>query len=574
MDDLLIRGGTVADGTGAPLRAADVAVKGGVITSVGKAKGGAKREIDATGLLVTPGFVDVHTHYDGQVTWDAFLSPSCWHGVTTAVFGNCGVGFAPVRPGSVGSLINLMQGVEDIPEIVLSEGVKFDWQTFPEYMSSIDRSPHAIDVGTQVPHAALRYFVMGERGMDHLAVPTDEEIATMGRHLEESLEAGALGFTSSRTFRHMTADGRSVPSLSARESEWLGIAAAMRRCNKGVIEVNSDLGPGDFDFLREMAKASGRPLSLLVMQTGANPEKWRETLGLIEDARAAGLEVTSQVGCRAIGVLMGLETTMNPFSFHPRWKEIAALTPKQRYERLRDDEALRNALVDGPLDAGALARIIDNLPRSYVLDAELDYEPDPTRQLGEIARGSGRSIRQVALDAMMQGGGKGLLLLPYENYHHGNLDAVREMLMHPASIVGLSDAGAHVGVICDASAPTLLLTLWTRDRTRGPRLPLEFAVHKQTQATAWAFGMRDRGVLAPGYKADINVIDYQALQLAPPQVRYDLPAGGRRIMQRARGYMHTFVSGVETISQDELTGALPGRLVRGARGPQPVPLPA
>ena len=564
MDDLVIRGGTIADGTGGPVRVADVAVSNGVITRVGPG-GGGKREIDAKGLLVTPGFVDIHTHYDGQVAWDAYLTPSSWHGVTTVVFGNCGVGFAPVRAGSVDGLINIMQGVEDIPEVVMTEGIHFTWESFPEYMDSIDASPHVMDFGAQVPHAALRYYVMGERGMDHLAVPTAPEIDTMGRLLEEALRYGALGFTTSRTFRHLTADGRSVPSLSAKDAEWSGLAAAMKRAGSGVIEVNSEMGPGEFDFLEGVAKAAGRPLSLLVMQSSANTEQWRETLRRIHSARAAGVEATAQVSCRAIGVLMGLETTMNPFAFHPLWHEMADWTPRRRYERLRADAQLRQSLVQDETSAGHLARIVDSLPKAYVLDRGVDYEPDPARRLAAIAEATGRSVKQIALDEMMRDEGKGLLLLLYENYHHGDLGAVREMLMDSATINGLSDAGAHLGVIADGSAPTLMIAHWTRDRTRGPKLPLEFAVHKQTQATAWAFGLRDRGVIAPGYKADLNVIDYDSLSLTVPEVRYDLPAGGRRIIQRARGYVHTFVSGVETLAGDEHTGALPGRLVRGSQ---------
>ena len=564
MDDLVIRGGTIADGTGGPVRVADIAVSAGVITRVGPG-GRGKREIDAKGLLVTPGFVDIHTHYDGQVAWDAYLTPSSWHGVTTVVFGNCGVGFAPVRAGSVHGLINIMQGVEDIPEVVMTEGVPFTWESFPEYMDSIDALPHVMDFGAQVPHAPLRYYVMGERGMDHLAEPTAPEIDTMGRLLEEALRHGALGFTTSRTFRHLAADGRSVPSLSAKDAEWAGLAAAMKRAGRGVIQVNSDMGPGEFDFLEGVAKAAGRPLSLLLMQSGADTEQWRETLRRIHAARAAGVEATAQVGCRAIGVLMGLETTMNPFAFHPLWQEMADWTPRRRYERLLEDAQLRQSLVQDETSAGVLARIVDNLPKAYVLDGGVDYEPDPGRRLAAIAQATGRSVKQIALDEMMRDEGKGLLLLLYENYHHGDLEAVREMLMDSATIIGLSDAGAHLGVIADGSAPTLMIAHWTRDRTRGPKLPLEFAVHKQTQATAWAAGLRDRGVIAPGYKADLNVIDYDALCLTVPEVRYDLPAGGRRIIQRARGYVHTFVSGVETLASDEHTGALPGRLVRGSQ---------
>ena len=568
MHDLVIRGGTVIDGTGAARYLADVAVDNQVITAVQANVGPGSREIDARGLLVTPGFVDVHTHYDGQATWDPFMTPSSWHGVTTAVFGNCGVGFAPVRAESVPYLINLMEGVEDIPEIVLSEGIDFSWETFPQYLDCLSKMPRVIDIGAQVPHAPLRFYVMGNRGADHLEVPTREEILSMGTLLEEALNAGALGFTTSRTARHRAGDGRYIPSLSAHNEELTGIALAMKRAGKGVIEVNSDFAAGEFELMKEMAKAAGRPLSCLMLQADDAPGRWRETLAQIHGARTEGVEATAQVSCRPIGVLMGLETTMNPFADHPAWKQMDALSPRQRYERLLSDPALRDELVNIEHADPLKGRITSKLPRAHPMET-LDYEPDPATSIGAIARSRGQTVRRVALDAMMADEGKALLLLPNENYHDGNLDAIHEMLIDEATIMGLADAGAHVGVICDASQPTLLLTHWTRDRKRGPKLSLEFVVHKQTQVTASAYGLLDRGVLRAGMKADINVIDYERLQLLPPEVVYDLPAAGRRIIQKAQGYRHVFVSGVETVKNDEFTGQLPGRLVRGSK---PAPL--
>jgi N-acyl-D-aspartate/D-glutamate deacylase len=563
MHDLVIRGGTVVDGTGAPRRVADVAVDGGLIVAVGPDAGRGRREIDADGLLVIPGFVDIHTHYDGQATWDSQLAPSCWHGVTTAVFGNCGVGFAPVRPGSTGYLINLMEGVEDIPGTVLAEGVRFDWESFPEYLDALEARPHVMDIGAQVPHSALRFYVMGERGADHAEAPTEAERDRMGALLEEALGAGALGFTTSRTTKHRAKDGRPVPSLSAREAELMAMARAMRRAGRGVLEVNSDFGPGELEALVAAAEVAGRPLSCLLVQVNAAPRLWRETLDGIHAARARGLAATAQVGARGIGVLMGLETTMQPFAAHPAWLEMRDLTPAQRLARLRGDAALRRRLVEERPEDAATRTMESMLHRSFVLDATLDYEPRPGDNVAALAAAAGRDPWGFALEQMLRDDGRGLLLHPFENYHDGDLEVVREMLEDEATVMGVYDGGAHVGVICDASGPTFLMTHWARDRARGPRLPLEFVVRKQTRDTARCYGLTDRGVLAPGLRADLNVVDFDGLRLERPYVAYDLPTGGRRLMQRARGYRHTFVAGVEVLHGDEPTGALPGRLVRG-----------
>lgn len=566
MHDLVIRGGTIIDGTGAPKRTGDVAVDAGIITAVGGKLGPAKRVIDADGCLVTPGFVDIHTHYDGQATWDAELAPSSLHGVTTAVFGNCGVGFAPVRPGAAPYLINLMEGVEDIPGTVLSEGVKFNWESFQQYLDALAAMPRVMDIGAQVPHAALRFYVMGDRGADHTALPSEHEIARMGLLLEESLKAGALGFTTSRTIKHKAKDGRPTPSLTARQVELNGLAAAMRRAGTGVLEVNSDFGPGEFEAMREAAEIAGRPLSCLIVQVDAQPDLWRDTFARIHAARRAGVEANGQVGVRPIGIVMGLETTVHPFATHPAWTALANLTPRERFERLSADEALRRRLVEERPNDGHTRWMAASLEKANVLDGRLDYEPDPSvDSVAARARSSGRDPFAVALEAMLADGGKGLLLLPFENYAHGNLDVVREMLTDEASVIGVADGGAHVGLICDASAPTFLLTHWARDRKRGPGLPLEFLVRKHTRDTARAYGLNDRGVLAPGCRADINVIDFARLSLHRPEVIYDLPTGGRRLMQRASGYRHTFVAGIETRANDQFTGAKPGRLIRGER---------
>lgn len=565
MFDLVIRNGNVVDGSGAPMRVADIAVTGGKIVAVGKKLGPALRDVDATGLLVTPGFVDIHTHYDGQATWDPYITPSSWHGVTTVVFGNCGVGFAPVRPDAVPFLINLMEGVEDIPETVLATGVKFNWESFPEFMDVLAGMPRVVDVAAQVPHSALRFYVMGERGADHDSEPTAAEIEEMGVLLEEALRAGAVGFTTSRTTKHKIADGRYIPSLSAVDAELQGLAKAMRRAGSGVLEVNSDCAPGEFEIMRRAAETAGRPLQILLVQVDRAPNLWRETLEQIHEARAKGQDVVGQVHCRPIGVLIGLETTLNPFATHPLWTAMASMTPEQRYQCLLEDPTLRRRLVDELPRDEHTARLEVALGKCFLLGAGLDYEPAMEDSVLAMARIQGRNPWDLLLELMMAADGKTLLLNTFENYAAGNLDAVREMLVDEATVLGVADAGAHVGVICDASSPTLLMTHWARDRKRGPKLPLEFVIHKQTRSTALAYGMDDRGLLEPGLKADINVIDFDALALGKPVVAYDLPADGRRLVQRARGYRHTFVSGVETLRDDEHTGALPGVLVRSAR---------
>jgi N-acyl-D-amino-acid deacylase len=563
MNDLLIKGGTLVDGTGVPPRVASVAVKDGKIVAVGeRAEAPARRVIEAQGLIVTPGFVDIHTHYDGQATWDPFLTPSTWHGVTTSVFGNCGVGFAPVRPGKKDYLINLMEGVEDIPGTVLSEGMDWTWESFPEYLDALDKKSFAIDVGAQLPHAALRFYVMGERGADHQAVPGTEELAQMKALTEQALLAGALGVTTSRTVKHRARDGSFTPSLTAGEPELMAIAEAMRAVNRGVLEVNSDFGEGDFEILRALTEVSGRPMTLLLLQVDNAPNLWHSTLLQIHEARAAGLSVTGQVGAKAIGVLLGLETSLHPFITHPEWRAMEALSPRERYEKLRDDADLRKRLTEAPRESKGKIAMDKMLNRCFVLDKGLDYEPEASTSLSARIQREGGNLRELALQEMMRDEGKALLLHPFENYTAGDFGVVRQMLADPATVMGLGDAGAHVGLICDGSGPTYLLKHWARDRKRGPGLPLEALVKKQTQDTAKVYGLLDRGVIAEGMKADINVIDFERLDLEPPQVVYDLPTGGRRLIQRARGYRHTFVSGVETVLNDELTGALPGKLVR------------
>jgi N-acyl-D-aspartate/D-glutamate deacylase len=568
MHELLIRGATLVDGTGAPPRTADVAVSGATFVAVGKDLGPAHRQIDADGLLLTPGWVDIHTHYDGQATWDPLMTPSSWHGVTTAVFGNCGVGFAPVRPGSERYLINLMEGVEDIPETVLAEGIDFRWESFAQYLDVLESMPRIMDIGAQMPHAPLRFYVMGERGADHAARPTGAEIERMGELLEAALRAGALGFSTSRTIKHRAKDGRFTPSLSAAEPELAGLALAMRRAGSGVIEVNSDFGDGDFERLRAAAELAGRPLSVLLLQVHNAPELWRETLAAIHAARSRGLQITGQVGTRPIGMMMALEGTIQPFLSHPLWESMSDLSPAARAARLRSDAHLRRRLWAELPDNPHTRWIAGMLPRTFRLEEPLDYEPDMRDSVGAAAQGQGRNLFDVALEWLLERDGKQILLHTFENYHGGDLEVVRTLLEDPATVCGLGDAGAHVGYMCDAGSATSMLVHWTRQRTRGPRLPLEFLVKKQTADTASAYGLLDRGIVAPGYKADFNLIDFNALRVRKPELVYDLPAGGKRMLQKADGYRHTFVSGVEVMRDGEASGVLPGRLIRGAR-PRP-----
>lgn len=562
MNDLLIKNGTVVDGSGGDRFIGDVSIKDGVITDVGSNLGQASRIIDADGLLVTPGFVDVHTHYDGQVTWDPYLTPSTFHGVTTAIFGNCGVGFAPVRKNDISYLINLMEGVEDIPGAVLSEGVKFNWESFPEYLDVLNSSPKAIDIGAQVPHGPLRFYVMGEKGADHTAIPTDAEITSMGVLLEEALNAGALGFTTSRTTKHLSRDGKNTPSLSAGSIEMRGLAEAMKRAGKGIIEVNSDFGPGEFEIMRMVSEVSGRPLSILLLQTNNSPDLWRQTRDQIHLARSQGLNVNGQVGCRPIVIIMGLETTINPFSTHPRWIEMSALSSDERLAKIKYDANLRHDLVHKMPDDEHTRRVKEWLPKTFLMHKGFDYEPSPVDNICDIAAKKGVEPLEVALEGMLNNNGKGLLAHTFENYFDGDLEVIREMLLDEGTIMGLGDGGAHVCTVCDEGAPTYLLSHWGRDRKRGPTIPLEFLIKKHTLDSAKGYGLSDRGLIKAGYKADINVIDYEELALLDAEIAYDLPAGGKRLIQKAKGYKHTLVSGIEIIQQDEQTGNLPGRLLK------------
>jgi N-acyl-D-aspartate/D-glutamate deacylase len=566
MLDLVVRGGTIVDGSGRAPFTGDVGVRDGRIAAVGRVDEPARRTLDASGLLVTPGFVDVHTHYDGQVTWDAQLSPSCWHGVTTVVMGNCGVGFAPVRPGAHEYLIKLMEGVEDIPGTALAEGIAWgEWESFPEYLDAIARRSYAVDVGAQVPHAALRFYVMGERGADHEQAPSAAEIEQMGQLVREAVRAGALGFTTSRTKNHRASDGRFTPSLTAGAEELLGISRIFGEAGQGVFEVVSDFAgrEQEWQLFREMVRQSGRPMSISIGQNDASPEAWRAMLAAIAQANSAGLPMKAQVAARAIGLLLGLEATLHPFSSHPSFRELAALPLAEKVARLRDPALKQRLLAEKP--APALAMLVWQFERLFALGDPPEYEPPKEKSIAAEAARLGITPEERVYDLLLERDGHALLYRPFLNYSAFSLDAVREMLLDPHTVPGLGDAGAHCGMICDGSFPTYLLAHWGRGRTRGARIPIEQLVKGQTADTAALVGLHDRGRVAPGLRADLNLIDLERLGARPPEIVHDLPAGGKRLLQRATGYEATVQSGVVTFEKGESTGALPGRLVRGPR---------
>jgi N-acyl-D-aspartate/D-glutamate deacylase len=558
--DLVIRGGRVAVGLGGEPVTSDVAVDGGTISEVGAVSGRGRRELDAEGLLVTPGFVDIHTHYDGQVTWDARVTPSAWHGVTTAVMGNCGVGFAPVRPDGHDRLISLMEGVEDIPGAVLDEGIEWTWESFGEYLDAVERRPHDIDVCAQLPHGALRLYVMGERAA-RLEEATEEDAAAMRRLATEALRAGAIGFSTSRTLNHRTASGDPTPSLRAGAAELEAIALGVADAGHGVIELISDFWPdpdGEFAMIRGLVERTGCPLSLSLAQSHRRPEAWRELLARIEAASADGLPIRGQVAPRPVGLLLGLQSSFHPFSGHPAFREVAALPLDAQVRALRDP-ALRARLCEGERPEGLRALL--DYDRMYPLGSPPDYEPAPETSVLRLAEARGVDPAELALDLMLEDGGRGFLFVPFSNYADGHLDACGEMLAHPDTVFGLGDGGAHVGIITDASFPTYALTHWARDRRHG-QVELGWMIQQLTSATARAVGLTDRGVVAQGMQADLNVIDFDELRCEVPEMAYDLPAGGKRLLQRAHGYRATVVRGQVTYEDGEPTGALPGRLVR------------
>ncbi len=565
--DLVIRGGTIADGLGGELYEGDVAVAGGRIVEVGRVAAKGAEEIDAKGKLVTPGFVDVHTHYDGQVTWSQDISPSSQNGVTTAIMGNCGVGFAPCRPADRERLIQLMEGVEDIPEPVLAAGLPWKWESYPDYLDWLAQRSYDMDFGSQLPHAALRVHVMGERGARRDPATPDDN-TQMAALAYDAVKAGALGFSTSRTLNHRTSTGDFTPTLKAGEDELTAIAAAMQRAGRSVLQFVLDASTfgEDLPMMLRVAENTKCPVTFSLGQGYQNPQGYRHVLERIGEAtRSKGLSITTQVAARPIGLLLGLELSRNPFQTHPSYKAIAKLPLKDKIARLRDPAVRAGILAESATKTDDPLFFRPNYDRMFLLGDPPDYEQPPENTLGARARREGRHPEELAYDAMLEQDGRGMLYVPFANYAEGNLDAVREMLLDPHSVPGLSDGGAHCGIICDASFPTYLLSYWTRDRTRGDRLSIPFVVASQARKTALSVGLSDRGVVGTGYKADLNVVDYDRLKLRPPEVHYDLPMGGRRLMQPIDGYDATIVSGIVTQRGGKPTGARPGRIVRGVR---------
>ncbi|MCX6506055.1 MAG: amidohydrolase family protein [Actinobacteria bacterium] len=576
MFDLKIINGTIVDGTGSPSFVGDIAIKDGVIVEIGSAVGGDAREtIDATGLIVSPGFVDIHTHYDGQATWDPVLDPSASHGVTTVVVGNCGVGFAPVRPGKEEWLVELMEGVEDIPGTALHEGIEWSWETFPQYLDALAAREYSMDLAAFLPHAPLRVYVMGDRGALDVE-PTENEISEMALHVRASIEAGAIGVSTSRSLNHRTLDGELVPGTFANSTELVALAQAMVDAGGGLFEAvpTGETGEdyetilNEIALLAEVSKRTGAPVTFLMIQSMGAPDLWKEQLSAVAKANAEGAQLVPQVAGRPGGMLIGVAT------YH-------GLMRRPTFRRLESElsyEALLSELQKPEVKAAILAEenlpedpnrqyesIADNMAymfeRLFVLGDPPEYEPTRDRSIAGIAEATGKDTWEVLYDSIAGGA---LLLGAFTNYANGSQDHLAVMLENPDTVLGLSDGGAHVRFICDASLPTYMLTHWTRDRTRGDRLSLESIVRKQTALTAEVVGLTDRGTLEVGKKADVNVIDLDHLTLRPPHPADDLPAGGRRILQNASGYVATIVSGVVTRRDDSDTGARPGRLVRAS----------
>ena len=565
MADLIIRNGTVIDGTGAAAARADVAIEHGRIVAVAPALPHVGPSIDADGAIVTPGFVDTHTHYDGQVTWDPDLSPSSWHGVTTAVMGSCGVGFAPARPEERDFTIRVMEGVEDIPGTVLAEGMTWDWETFPEYLDALDRQPHTIDVVTQVPHCALRCYVMGEaRALEEVATP--EEISRMARLTAEALEAGAAGFSTSRTIGHRVKDGPVVPGTRCDPEELIGIARALGQVGHGVFQMISDrMGTEpDWPWMKEIAKVTGGPLVFSMLQLPHLGDSYRQVLRRLAEAKAEeGLDIRAAVPARPPGVLLGLQATLHPFRFHPSFRRLNDRPLEEILEVMSDPAFRAHVLAEKPTYPDRLHEsLLTNFTNQFVLGSPPDYEPRRQDSLASRAAELGVPPLHLAYVLLMQNGGRDLLYLPLATYADCNFDALHEMLSHPRTTASLSDGGAHVGTICDASFPSYLLAYWARDRQRGARIPLEEVIRMQTGEPAYLYGLRDRGTIEAGKRADLNIIDFEALRLHAPYMAFDLPAGGKRLLQRADGYRATLVDGQVIREEGVMTGGRPGKLVR------------
>ncbi len=566
--DLIIRGGTIADGRGGELFEADVAVSDGRIAEIGTVSGTAAEEIDARGLLVAPGFVDIHSHYDGQALWDDRLLSSGWHGVTTTVMSNCGLGFAPVRPDDRDLLIEFMEGVEDIPASVLKDGLSWEWSSYPEYLDVLEQRPHDMDICSQMPHSALRVYVMGERAVRREEATADD-IAEMRRLTVEAVKAGALGFSTSRTLNHRTVAGEPIPSLGATVDELAGIAGGLRDLGQGVLQVIADLPPekrrDEFAVMRRMMEESGRPLSVTVLQRNNDPDGWREFMALMDDANDSGLQMHAQVTPRPLGTLFGLDMGRHALCYHPSYKAIAGESLERRVAIMRDPEFRRRLLSEhSEHHVPQQVQRVQFFDYMFPFGDPPDYAPSREDSVEARAEAQGISPFELVYDLLLEDDGHNMLFAPATGYANYNLDGVRELMESPHSVVALSDGGAHVAHISDISFSTYLLTYWGRDRPEG-KLDVSWLVKKMTGDTAAIVGLHDRGIMAPGYRADINVIDLDRLRIRRPYMVHDLPHGAKRLMQRAEGYVATIVCGQPVYREGEPTGALPGRLVRGAQ---------
>ena len=564
--DIVIRCGTMADGTGGDLSEGDIAIKDGKIAAVGTFAGRGTNEVDARGKLVTPGFVDVHTHYDGQLTWAERMTPSSSHGVTTIVTGNCGVGFAPCRPGDRDAMIRLMEGVEDIPEPVLSAGLPWNWESFPDFLDALERRRFDVDVSVLLPHSPMRVYTMGQRAVD-LEPATEKDRAMMRVIAREAIKAGAVGFATSRNVYHRTSDGKPVPCFRSEEDELREIAFGMAEAGSGTLQavlITENQCLEDFERFHRVAIASGRPLTYTLLSTNEAPDLWRHVMRSVERDRAAGHRITPQVFNRAVGVIFGLESKFSPFVFHPFYRDhLANLSFEERVTEMRKPHVKAALLAEAPSkDDSVLNAALRDYTQLYAMGDPMDYEPTPADSVAEQAAARGVSPDEILYDIVMADGGRGKVMLASMNYSRRNLDHAYELLSRDDTVLALGDGGAHCGIICDASYPTTALTLWARDRTRGPRIPLQKVVKKLTSETADLYGFADRGRLAVGLKADINVIDFDRLSMGPPQLIHDLPGNGMRLVQPPKGFELTMVAGTITQRDGVPTAALPGKLVR------------
>lgn len=568
--DLIIRNGTIVDGTGAPRFTGDIGIKDGLIAAVGTVHGDATQEIDAGGKVVAPGWVDVHTHYDGQATWDQEMAPSSWHGVTTVVMGNCGVGFAPAAPDRHEWLIGLMEGVEDIPGTALAEGMKWDWETFPEYLDALERLPRAVDVGTHVPHGAVRAYVLGDREQPG-AVPTEEDIEKMAAIVEDGVRAGALGFSTSRTVLHRSIDGEVVPGTTATKEELIGIGRAMGRVGHGVFEMASDMRRewDEFGWMGALSRETGLPCTYAALQSIAKEMPLSEQIAAMRAENDNGANIVAQIALRGNGIIMAWQGTVHPFRLRPSWQAIAELPWEQQRAKLLDP-AFKAQLLAEENDYSEVNQDIIGLIQvvccgwtmQFEMDPDFNYEPQADESIAARAAAAGVSGDEYAYDLLCRDEGKGFIYLPILNYADGNLDFLEALQQSDDTVNSLSDGGAHCGTICDAASPTFMLQHWVRDRKRG-RITLENAIKRQCHDTARLYGLNDRGVIAPGYIADLNVIDLDRIKLGKPWLAFDLPAGGKRLLQKAEGYDCTIKNGVVTFRNGDWTGATPGGLIRG-----------